>query len=73
MPFFDAVCSSGVHIAEDLINEAKKLVLEIGPYVEDPETLKLICLMQIMSPPKKWSDKVGSINIILLFIYIISV
>ena len=58
MPFFECVLSSGVTLPENLINEASLLVSQIGPYVEDQEYLQLICLMQIMTPPKIWRDKV---------------
>ena len=58
MPFFDAVFSAGLTVAEDLINEAKSLVGVIGPHIQDEETLKLICLMVSMTPPKIWTDKV---------------
>jgi hypothetical protein len=66
MPFFEAVLSSGVTLPENLISEASSLVSQIGPYVEDQEYLQLICLMQIMSPPKAWKDKVCNMNIYLL-------
>ena len=59
MPFFDAVTSSGIDMEEGLINEAKDLINLVGPYVNDQEALKLICLLQIMTPPKTWTDKVN--------------
>ena len=45
---FEAVFASGVAFKEDLENQAMKLVSEIGPHVQDQESLKLICLLQLM-------------------------
>ena len=59
MSFFDAVFSSGISIPEDLMNQAKSLIQQIGPYVEDQEYLQLICLLQMLKPPKKWIDPVS--------------
>ena len=58
MSFFDAVMSSGMSIPEDLMNEAKNLIQQIGPFVEDQEYLQLICLLQMLKPPRKWMDQV---------------
>lgn len=59
MSFFDAVFSSGISIPEDLMNQAKSLIQQIGPYVEDQEYLQLIVLLQMLKPPKKWIDPVS--------------
>ena len=58
MPMFEAVFASGVAFKEDLENQAMKLVSEIGPHVQDQESLKLICLLQLMTPPKTWMEQV---------------
>lgn len=58
MPFFSAVEFAGIDLAEELINEAKNLIAQIGPYVEDQENLKLICLLQLLTPPKTWTEQV---------------
>ena len=59
MSFFDAVMSSGTSIPEDLMNKAKSLIQQIGPFVEDQEYLQLICLLQMLKPPRKWMDQVS--------------
>ena len=59
MSFFDAVMSSGMSIPEDLMNQAKNLIQQIGPFVEDQEYLQLICLLQMLKPPSKWMDQVS--------------
>ena len=59
MSFFDAVMSSGMSIPEDLMNQAKNLIQQIGPFVEDQEYLQLICLLQMLKPPRKWMDQVS--------------
>jgi len=38
------------------MNQAKSLIQQIGPYVEDQEYLQLIVLLQMLKPPKKWID-----------------
>ena len=63
MPMFEAVFASGVAFKEDLENQAMKLVSEIGPHVQDQESLKLICLLQLMTPPKTWMEQVVIIPI----------
>ena len=62
MSFFDAVFSSGIAIPEDLMNQAKNLIQQIGPYVEDQEYLQLIVLLQMLKPPRKWHDLVSFIK-----------
>jgi hypothetical protein len=57
MPMFEAVFASGVLFEEDLENQAKSLISEIGPHVQDQESLKLICLLQLMTPPKTWMEQ----------------
>ena len=59
MPFFTAVENAGICLVDDLVKEAKKLISQIGPYVEDQETLKLICLLQLLTPPTLWTEKVN--------------
>ena len=59
MSFFDAVRSAGATIPEDLLDEAKNLIQQIGPFVEDQEYLQLICLLQMLKPPRKWMDQVS--------------
>ena len=59
MSFFDAVMSSGMSIPEDLMTQAKNLIQQIGPFVEDQEYLQLICLLQMLKPPSKWMDQVS--------------
>ena len=60
MPFFESpVENAGINLTAELINEAKTLILQIGPYIEDQEDLKLICLLQLMTPPKQWTERVS--------------
>ena len=60
MPFFEApVENAGINLAAELINEAKNLITQIGPYIEDQEDLKLLCLLQLLAPPKQWTEKVS--------------
>ena len=59
MSFFDAVQSTRITVPEDLMNEAKSLIQQIGPFVEDQEYLQLICLLQMLKPPIKWINQVS--------------
>ena len=59
MPFFTAVEDAGICLLSELVKEAKLLISQIGPHVKDPETLKLICLLQLLTPPKEWTGMVN--------------